>query len=66
MTLQRLFDTIFDLRGKVRVEGNLRNIFIERNPKQENIMSKLESALEVINRMGIDDTNGCRYNFKLV
>ena len=66
MTLQRLFDTIFDLRGKVRVEGGQRNIFIERNPKQENVMRTLESALEVIDRRGIKDTNGCRYNFKLV
>jgi len=65
-TLQRLFDTIFALRGNVRVEGNLRNIFIERNQKQENMMSKLEPALDIINRMGIEDTNGCRYNFKLV
>jgi len=66
MTLQRLFETIFDLRGKVRVEGDQRNIYIERNPKQEYIMRKLESALDVINRMGIKDTNGFRYNSKVV
>ncbi|MCK4528504.1 hypothetical protein KAW18_14120, partial [candidate division WOR-3 bacterium] len=66
MTLQRLFETIFDLRGEVRVVSNQRNIFIERNPKQEYIMRKLESALDVINRMRIKDTGGCRYNFKLV
>jgi hypothetical protein len=57
---------IFDLRGKVKVEGGQRNIFIERNPKQEKVMRTLESALEVIDRRGIKDTNGCRYNFKLV
>jgi transposase len=66
MTLERLFETIFELRGKVRMESNQRNIFIERNSKQEYIMKKLESALDVINRMGIEDTNGCRYNFELV
>lgn len=66
MTLERLFETIFDLRGKVRVEGDQRNVFIERNPKQEYIMKKLESALDVANRLGMKDTNGCRYNFKLV
>jgi len=66
MTLQRLFETIFALRGNVRVEGDQRNIFIERNPKQEYIMRKLESAFDIINRMGIEDTNGCRYNFKFV
>ncbi len=66
MTLQRLFETIFDLRGKVRIEGDQRNIFIEKNPKQEYIMRKLELALEVINHMEIKDTNGCRYNSKVV
>jgi hypothetical protein len=35
MTLQRLFETIFDLRGKVEVENDQRNIVIERNPKQD-------------------------------
>ncbi len=66
MTLERLFETIFELRGRVRVEGGQRNVFIERNPKQKYIMRKLESALNVINRMGIKDTRGCRYNFELV
>ena len=66
MTLQQLFETIFDLRGKVKVENNQRNIFIERNPKQENVMRKLDLALEVLNRMGIKDANKHMYNFKLV
>ena len=66
MTLQRLFETIFDLCGKARVKGDQRNIFIERNPKQKYIMRKLESAFDVINRMGVENTKGCRYNFKLV
>jgi len=66
MTLERLFETIFELRGSVSVEGGQRNVFIERNPKQEYIMRKLESALNVINRMQIKDTRGYRYNFGLV
>ena len=66
MTLERLFEAIFELRGSVMVEGNQRNVFIERNPKQEYIMKKLESALEVVNRMGIKDTTGFLYNFKVV
>jgi len=66
MTLQRLFETIFDLRGTVKVENDQRNIFIEKNPKQENVMWKLELALEVLNRMGIKDANKLMYNFKLV
>jgi hypothetical protein len=66
MTLQRLFETVFDLHGKVRVENDQRNIFIERNPKQENVMRKLELALEALNRMEIKDANKPLYNFKLV
>ena len=66
MTLQRLFDTIFDLRGTVRIENGQRDLFIERNPKQDDIMMKLESALDVINSMRIRDLNGCKYNFELV
>ena len=66
MTLQRLFETIFDLRGKVKVENGQRNVFIERNPKQKDIMRKLGLAFGVINRMGIEDTKECVYNFELV
>ena len=66
MTLERLFETIVELRGKVEVENDLRNIVIERNPKQDYIMRKLESALEVINRRGIKDTRGRSYKFKVV
>ena len=66
MILQRLFDTIFDLRGKVRIEDGQRNIVIEGNPKQKDVMRKLESALDVINNMRIKDLNGRRYNLKLV
>ncbi len=66
MTLQQLFETIFELRGEVRVEDGQRKVFIARNPKQEHIMRKLESALDVINRMGIKDTTGFLYNFKVV
>ena len=29
-------------------------------------MKKLGSALDSINHMGIEDLNGCMYNFKLV
>lgn len=66
MTLQRLFDTIFDLRGTVRVESDQRNIVIEKNPKQKKIMRKLESAVNIINYKEVEDLNGYKYHFKLV
>ena len=66
MTLQRLFEVIFDLQGKVRIENGCRNMFINRNPKQQDAIKKLDSALDSINHMGIEDLNGCMYNFKLV
>lgn len=66
MTLERLFETIFDLRGRARVEDGLRSIFIEKNPKQEGVMEQLSSALEIINTMSIKDLNGRCYRFGLV
>ena len=55
---------VFDLHGKVKIDGEQRNIIIERNPKQEDVMRKLESAFEVVNSLGVKDLNGRRYNFK--
>lgn len=66
MTLPRLFETIFELRGQRRVEGEHRYVLIARNPKQDNIMKKLEHAFDVINHMGISDIDGYRYHFTLV
>lgn len=66
MTLERLFETIFELRGQVRIDGEQRDICITRNPKQEVIMKKLEQAFEVVNHMKIVDMQGHRYHFTLV
>ncbi len=66
MTLQQIFETIFELRGKVKMDGDQRNIIIEGNTKQEKLMKKLDSAFETINLMGIKDINGYRYNFGFV
>jgi transposase len=66
MTLQQIFETIFELRGKVTIDGDLRNIAIERNTKQENLMKKLEFAFEILNNFGIKDIYRNRYNFKFV
>lgn len=66
MTLERLFETIFDLHAKVKVENNQRTILIKKNPKQKKVMRKLESALDIINNMNIEDLKKCKYNFSLV
>lgn len=66
MTLQQIFETIFELRGKVKMDGDQRDIIIEGNTKQEKLMKKLDSAFETINLMGIKDINGYRYNFGFV
>ena len=66
MTLQQIFETIFELRGKLTIDGDQRNIAIERNIKQENLMKKLEFAFEILNNLGIKDIYGNRYNFKLL
>ncbi len=66
MTLEQIFETIFELRGKVKIDGDQRNITIDRNIKQEKLMKQLESAFETINFLGIKDIYGKRYNFKFV
>ena len=66
MTLEKLFRRIFDIPGKVREEGNQRNIFIKRREKQPDIIKRLESALKIINNMGIKDMNGLKYNFNFM
>jgi hypothetical protein len=66
MTLHRLFETIFELRGQMQFEGEQRNIYIKRNPKQKALMKKLDHAFDVINHMRIADINGYTYHFTLV
>jgi hypothetical protein len=66
MTLQQIFETIFELRGKVTIDADQRNIAIEKNMKQENLMKKLEFAFEILNNFGIKDIYRNRYNFKFV
>ncbi len=66
MTLERLFETVFDLTGEYRTEGNQRTIHINRNPKQEDIMMKLEPAFNSISQMEIKDLMENKYNFSLV
>ena len=66
MTLEKLFDTIFNLPGEVRCEDGKRTIFIHRNPKLKYTMEKLESALRTINDTKIVGCKGKIYNFELV
>ncbi len=66
MTLQRLFEAIFELRGQMRIEGEQRHVCIKRNPKQEAMMKKLEAACEIMNHMGLQDMHEYRYHFELV
>jgi len=66
MTLQQMFEKIFELRAKVKINGDQRNITIERNLKQMKLMKRLESAFETLNHLWIKDIYGNRYNFKFI
>ena len=66
MTLNRLFEEIFNLRAEAKIDNDCRNIVIKKNPKQLDIMKKLESALIVINDMKLKDMNGYQYKFTLI
>jgi hypothetical protein len=48
--------------GKVKVDGDQRNITIERNIKQKNLMQRLESAFLTTNICGIKDIYVNSYN----
>ena len=66
MSFQKLFESIFDLSGKVKVEGNQRRIAIEGNPKEVEVLEILRYGLQIINSMQIKNINGDIYNFSLV
>ena len=66
MNLQNLFESIFDLHGKVKEEGNQRKILINRNLKEIKVMEKLRHVFNVINSMQIKNLGGSVYNFNLV
>ena len=66
MSLERLIETIFELRGKGRCKDGVRTVSIESNPKQKEIRERLDSALDVSNSKRIDYIDGRRYEFKIV
>jgi transposase len=66
MTLQQIFEKIFELRAKVKIDGDQRNIMIKRNLKQKDMMKRLESGFEILNYLRIKDIYGNIYNFKFL
>ncbi len=66
MSLQSLFESIFDLRGKVKENDEERKILIDRNPKQIEVMNDLADVFDIVNNMKVKDIRGCIYNFLLV
>ena len=66
MSLQKLFETILDLPGRVKEGETRRSIIINQNLKQVDAMNKLTKGFEVINKMCVTGTKGLIYNFKLV
>ena len=66
LTIQRLFEDNFELQGKMQLQNGERTVLIERNPKQDEVMMRLEPAIDSINNMMIKDLKGNRYNISLV
>jgi len=66
MSFQRLFESVFDLRGKVKENDKERNILIDRNPKQIEVMNDLADVFDIVNNMNVKDIRGCIYNFCLI
>ena len=56
--LVTLFESIFQLSGNARITEREKTIELERNPKEHNVMKKLEAGIKKLNEMKIKNTEG--------
>ena len=63
--LQTLFESIFQLGGEAFINGGEKIIELEMNPKEPNLMDKLNKGLYILNTMDIHDLNGRLIKFKM-
>ena len=63
--LQTLFESIFQLGGEVFISDDANMIELEMNPKEPNLMSKLNKGLSILNTIDIHDPNGRFVTFNM-
>lgn len=56
--LATLFESIFQLTGKATITDEAKIIALERNPKEERVMNKLEAGIKKLNDMKIQNPEG--------
>ena len=61
--LQTLFESIFQLGGSAFISDRKKTIELEVNPKEPNLMAKIEKGLRILNTMDIHDINGRSIKF---
>lgn len=65
MEILTLFESIFQLNGSADITNGKKTIALEKNPKEPELMDKLNYGLSELNRMEIYDLDGRLINFKV-
>ncbi|MGP8324062.1 MAG: hypothetical protein ACT6FG_08760 [Methanosarcinaceae archaeon] len=60
-----MFESIFQLEGASFVDSEKKVIELEMNPKEPELMRKLNSGLCVLNEMNVHDMHGRVVQFKV-
>ena len=63
--LQTLFESIFQLNGDAFIAGGDKRIELEMNPKEPELMDKLNKGLRILNTMNICDPDGRSIQFNM-
>jgi len=63
--LLTLFESIFQLDGSAFIDGENKVIELVMNPKEPELMDKLNKALLILNGMDIQDMSGRSVRFKV-
>jgi hypothetical protein len=63
--LQTLFESIFQLNGEAFIANEGKRIVLEMNPKEPELMDKLNKGLCILNTMNICDSDGHSIRFNM-
>ncbi|MEA3281152.1 MAG: transposase [Euryarchaeota archaeon] len=63
--LQTLFESIFQLNGDAFISNDEKRIELEMNPKEPELMDKLNKGLHILNAMDIRDPDGRSIRFSM-
>lgn len=61
--LSTLFESVFQLEGYSDIEKEKKNIKLEMNPKEPDMIDKISNALKILNGLNLRDLNGRAVRF---